>query len=259
MTQTYRTALVTGASSGIGRSLAMGLAAQGTHVVVAARRQPELEELAHTIQVSGGRVTVRPMDVACTDATARAIAALDAELGGLDLVVANAGVGAPVGAAEPWCWEAVAQPCHVNLCGAVATLTGALPAMVARGRGHLVGVSSLAAFGPLPRSAAYSAPKAGLSMFLDCLRLDLAGTGVHVTTIHPGFIRTPMTARAPHPMPQLVELEPAVAHILKRLAAHPATIDFPQPLATLSRLAGRLPRAVREPIGRWVGRLAIRR
>lgn len=247
--QAYRTALVTGASSGIGRSLACGLAAQGTHVVLCARRQDLLQALADQIGAAGGRADVCALDVADTEQTVRAIRTADARLGGLDLVVANAGVGAPPDV-PAWSWQALGEACQINFVGAAATLTAALPDMVERGRGHLVGISSLASFGALPAAGAYCAPKAGLSMLLDCLRLDLHGTGVAVTTAHVGFVRTAMLDHARHPLPQLLEVDDAAARLLRRLPARPAVIDLPQPLAALTRLSAGLPRWLRDPLMR---------
>jgi short-subunit dehydrogenase len=130
----------------------------------------------------------------------------------------------------------------VNFQGAIATLTAALPDMIARGRGHVVGMSSLAAYKPLPSSAAYCATKRGLSMFLDALRLDLVDSGVNVTTIHPGFVKTPMTDKNSMRMPFIVDLDRAIAHIVERLPGAPATIDFPAPLSAAIQFARVLPR-----------------
>jgi short-subunit dehydrogenase len=241
----YKTALITGASSGIGRALAKRLAGQGTEVTLCARRQDELEVLAAEIQASGGRARVEPLDVADTEKVVQSVRAVDESVGGLDLIIANAGVGVGSKDASPFSWEAVSGPCAINFSGAVATLTAVLPQMVARGRGHIVGVSTLAAFGPLPESASYCGPKAGLSMFLACLQLDLEGTGVFATPIHPGFVKTPMTAKTTRPMPFLMECDDAIDIIMSELPKHPPTIDFPTPLALAARLGGLLPPGAR--------------
>jgi NAD(P)-dependent dehydrogenase (short-subunit alcohol dehydrogenase family) len=241
----YRCALVTGASSGIGRALALELAAHGVEVVACARRHPALDELVATITARGGKARAQVLDVADTVATVALLRRLDEELGGLDLIVANAGVGLVEGPPS-LSWEALGPACHTNFTGAVATLTAVLPRMIERGRGHLVGISSLASFGALKDAAAYCAPKAGLSMFLDCLRLDLAPRGIAVTTVAPGFVRTPMIEGATHPMPQLVEPDRAARLIWRRLQHRPARIDFPQPLAFFTRLFGGLPRVLHD-------------
>lgn len=244
----WRTALVTGASSGIGRGLAEQLAARGVRVVLAARRQALLEEVAAGIAARGGEARVVRMDVADTERSVALIREVDAEVGGLELVVANAGVGAPQpeeGQTVSFEWENIAGALHTNFTGAAATLTAVLPRMVERRRGHLVAIGSLASFGALPDAVAYCAPKAGLAMMLECLRLDLRGTGVHVTSVHAGFVRTAMTEKSALEMPQLMGVEEAVAKILRRLPSAPATMAFPEPLATAARAGGHLPSAIR--------------
>jgi len=242
----YRTALVTGASSGIGQALAECLASGGTMVVLAARRGPELRAVADGIARTGGRARVEVMDVADTGATVARIRALDAEIGGFDLVIANAGVGMKPRRGPTYAWEAMAAACHVNFCGAAATLTAVLPQMVERKRGHVVGISSIASFTPIPGRGGYCAPKAGLSMLLECLRLELAGTGVHATAVHPGFVRTAMTAKSKGALPFVMDPATAAARIVRALPSAPATIDFPWQLATAARAGAALPRVLRD-------------
>ena len=109
------------------------------------------------------------------------------------------------------------------------------------GGGHLVAVSSLASYVPLPASAAYCAPKAGLDMLMECLRIDLVGTGVHVTNIRAGFVRTRMVATTTHPMPGMMEPDEAARRILEGLERAPAEIVFPRWLAAMARSSGRSP------------------
>lgn len=243
---TYRNALVTGATSGIGRALAVELAASGTPVcVLLARRAAELEEVAREVEAAGARAVACVADVADGDALVTRMRALDAELGGLDLVVANAAVGAGPGA-DPIAWETLRDPFHVNVCGAVATLTAVLPAMVERKRGHLLGIGSISAYAALPGAAAYSAPKAALQMLLDCLRLDVARAGVAVTHARLGFVRTSMVAHSTHPMPQLMEPEWVARKIVARLPKRPRQIVLPRALAALAKAAALAPEPLRE-------------
>lgn len=245
-----RVALVTGASSGLGWALSRQLAALGSEVLLAARREELLQERARVIERAGGRAHALVMDVADCHNAAERVAALDAQHGGLDLIVACAGVGPADTEAPGYRWSNLAAACHTNFCGAAATLTGALDAMVARGRGQLVGICSLSAFGALPGSAAYCAPKAGLAMLLDCLRLDLAPHGVAVTAVHAGFIDTPMVAHRREAMPQLLSPAQAAQRILAELPSRPAAITFPQPLALAARAAAALPRPLRDRLVR---------
>lgn len=242
-------ALVTGASSGIGRGLSRRLARDGVHVVVSARRAAELEDLAREIEQSGGRATVLPLDVSDTARTAAAIRQIDDELGGLDLVIANAGTGGPQKLAD-LTWESIAPVLSVNFNGAIATLTAVLPRMLARRRGHLVAVSSLAAITALPTGAAYCGSKAGLSMFMDALRLDLRGTGVNATIVQPGSVRTPLTDKAKRPPPMMMECDAAVDLIVDRLRSAPAFIEFPLPMVATLRTIARMPLPVREAMTR---------
>jgi short-subunit dehydrogenase len=224
----YRTALVTGASSGIGRGLALALAARGTHIVAAARRKAQLDSLVAEIIAAGGSAEALALDVAQSDATYEAVRALDARTP-LDLVIANAGVGDAT-PARKLVWSRVKQQLDVNLTGACATLCGALSGMVERGTGHLVGIASIAGFRGLPQFAAYSASKAGLRTFLEGLRLDLHGSHVYVTSICPGFIKTEMTANNKGPMPFLLEADTAVKIILRAIDDKVAERAFPWPL-----------------------------
>jgi short-subunit dehydrogenase len=216
--------LITGASSGIGRALAMELARRGRRVVIAARRLDELERTAAEIRGFGGVADVERMDVADTTATVARLRELDDERE-IDTVIANAGVGARPDA-DPSSWEALADACHVNYCGAAATLTALLPRMMSR-------------------SAAYCSPKAGLAMMLDCLRLDAASSGVTVTAVHLGFVDTPMLARSKHPMPQRVSAERAALVIADAIDGREDELMYPRTLGLAAKAAARLPRGLR--------------
>ncbi|NUP14179.1 MAG: SDR family NAD(P)-dependent oxidoreductase [Polyangiaceae bacterium] len=247
----YRAAVVTGASSGIGRALALQLARSGVAaLVVVARRRELLDDLAREIRALERRAYVECIDLSDTELTVARLRALDRELR-FDLVVSNAGLGAPSGA-NPLAWETLRGPFHVNFCGAAATLTAVLPDMVERRRGHLVGIGSLSAYGALPNAAAYCTPKAGLGMLLDCLRMDLQGTDVHVTHVRLGFVRTAMVAHSTHPMPQMLEAEAVAQRIVERLPRAPREIVLPRALGMATRVAGALPGSLRELAARFV-------
>lgn len=235
-----RTAWISGASSGLGAALAENLARRGVEVILSARRAELLEEVAARIRASGGNARSLPLDVADPEATVRALCRLDDEVGGLDLVIANAGVGNSRWAGRLR-WEDCADMIAVNVQGAAASLVAVLPRMVERGRGHLVGISSLAGYRGMPASAAYSATKAFLMTFLDSLRLDLQGTGVLVTDVRPGFIRTPMTAANRFRMPFLMEVEEAAERIVEGIRKRKPIVAFPAPLSTAARLAPAVP------------------
>jgi len=230
----HRTAFVTGASSGIGRALAKRLAREGVEVAISARREDQLRTLEREIADAGGRARVYPLDVANPEATTETLRRADQDMGGIDLVVANAGVSS-----HRWSGKLTYADCadviDVNVRGAVATLTALLPTMVERKRGHLVGMSSLAQYRGLPSAAAYCASKAFLSHFLEALRVDLDSTGVAVTDVRPGFVRTPMTADSKLTMPFLIDLDQAITEIAEGIRTRAAIVAFPWQLASLVR------------------------
>lgn len=242
----YRTAFITGASSGIGLCLAERLAQQGVHVALAARRKTLLDELAKRLRDAGHGVSVYPLDVADPEAVLATVQKADAELNGLDLVIANAGVSLHKPSAE-LDWEHCATMIDTNLRGAVATLIAVLPRMVERKRGHLVGISSLAQYRGLPQGAVYSASKAFLSTFLESLRVDLRGTGVYVSDIRPGFIRTPMTAKNQHPMPFLMDAEVAAQKIERAIVRKKSVYAFPWLFAQMVRSLRVVPNLIYDP------------
>lgn len=250
----YRTALVTGASSGIGRGLAAWLARRGAKVFAAARRLPELEQLARELEGQGTIVPVR-MDVADARAAIAAIQSIDDQCGGLELVIANAAIGPETpGEAPPW--EALEQIIDTNVRGAAATLAAVAGRMASRGRGHLVGMSSLAGARGIPRYAGYSASKAFLNVFLEGLRGDLGPCGVTVTTIQPGFVRTPGTAHHQFRMPFLLELDDAVDRIGRAILRGASQCSFPWPAAVAAALFRLIPNALwdRAARGPWHSR-----
>lgn len=249
----YRTALVTGASSGLGRGLALWFAKRGVKVYAAARRTPQLASLADEALRAGGEVVAVELDVARTQQTLARIRELDAACGGLDLVVANAGVGEPT-PGRKLDWEVVQRTIDVNITGAAATLSAVLPQMVARGRGHLVGVSSLAAYRGLPGNAAYSGSKAFLATFCESLRVDLQGTGVRVTSLHPGFVKSEMTAKNRDPMPFLLETEAGVEHMGQAILRGAGEYGFPWQMRNAVRVLKVLPNGLFDRLGRRVKR-----
>ncbi|MFH2056692.1 MAG: SDR family NAD(P)-dependent oxidoreductase, partial [bacterium] len=182
-------AIVTGASSGIGRALALKLASAGYRVGVLARR----EELLLALQSQyPGQIEISVSDVSRPESCQRGINSLIEKLGGLDLCVANAGIGCP----NP---EFVLAPelatVDVNIVGFVATVEAAVRQFRKQGGGHLVGISSVAALRGNARSPAYNASKAFELNYLEGLHTSLARFNIAVTDIRPGFVETEMTAQ----------------------------------------------------------------
>lgn len=211
-------ALVTGASSGIGRAVTEALAARGAHVGLVARSLPELEALAEALP---GRHSVLPCDVGDASAVQAAVDRFAAEAGGLDLVVANAGLThyRPV-AHQPL--AEVEQMTRVNWLGTVYTIHAALPHLLGARRGHIVVISSGAALRSFPSAAAYGATKAAQRGYSTALRHELADTGVSVTTVYPGEIATALHDHERERMPAWYrsdEAKPATTLATKILAA----------------------------------------
>jgi short-subunit dehydrogenase len=241
-------ALVTGASSGIGAALARRLAARGLEVWLAARRLERLQAEVEAIRAAGGAAHAIALDASRPAETAAAVEGLDAEVGGLDLVVANAGVGGRGRVASQTTWLDVEQVFATNFLGALATLLPLVPRMIERGRGHLVGVSSIAAEQPLPRAPEYAASKAALSFYLECLQGELPGKGVDVTIVHPGFVKSELTAKNRFPMPFLLETDEAARVIDAAIARRARRVRFPLGLVALSTLGKVVPAGLKTAI-----------
>jgi short-subunit dehydrogenase len=243
-----RRCLLTGASSGIGSALARRLAGRGVEVWLAARRREALEAEVTSIVRAGGRAHAVTLDVSDVAGTERRVVELDEEVGGFDLVVANAGIG---GSQRPVAEETLANVTRVfetNFFGALATFLPLVPRMIARGGGHVVGVSSLAAEVPLPTAADYGTSKAALSFFLESAAADLIPRGVAVTIVHPGFVRTPLTDRNKFKMPFLVELDDAAAIIDRGIQKKARIVRFPLGLSAPIASSKLMPRALRDAI-----------
>ena len=157
------------------------------------------------------------------------------------------GVGGTTGGRELDA-AAVARIININLIGAVNSAAAVIPQMLRQQSGHLVVISSLAGYRGLPKSGAYSASKAGVSAFYESLRLDLKGTGIGVSIIHPGFIKTPLTAGREAQMPWLMETADGTAKILRAIERKQKSYAFPWQLASLVRVAMVMPIALYDKI-----------
>ena len=280
-----RVVLITGASSGIGRGLALELARRGARLGLLARGvnaqqaaamgavggtsssstsgpilpapSPRLLEVLEEVNREAGtagsatspQAILLPADVRDAKAMRAAANRLRQEFGHIDVMIANAGMGATTEATEleP---EAVAKLLSVNVLGAVNSVAAVLPEMVKRGSGQLVAISSLSAYRGLRKSAAYCASKASLSAFFESVRIDLIGTGVDVTIIHPGFIETPLTAGRRAQMPFLMEVEYAVKKIIRAIERRKKSYAFPWQLATIVRAGMIMPNFMYD----WIAR-----
>jgi short-subunit dehydrogenase len=231
---------ITGASSGIGRSLAIELGRRGAALGLLARRAETLREIVNEVETAGGRALALPTDVQDADAVRGAAEQVRRMFGRVDVLVANAGIGVTTDARDLRPAE-VADVIGVNVLGAANSVAAVLPEMAEQKSGQLVVISSLAAYRGLPKSAAYCASKAAVSAFFESLRVDLHGSGVDVTIIHPGFIKTPLTAGRQAQMPYLMELDDAVIKIIRAIEARKKSYAFPWQLASIVRVAMLMP------------------
>ena len=231
---TDKTVMITGASSGIGKGLALELSTRGAKLGLVARRQNLLDEIVDAIRLRGAKAFAVAADVRDADAMKAAADRIRAELGPIDVLIANAGIGTTshISQLDP---HHVANVISINVLGAANSVAAVVPQMVERGQGQLVAISSLAAYRGLPKSAAYCASKAAMSAYFESVRIDLRGTGVGVTIIHPGFIKTPLTAGRDAKMPYLMELDEAIPKIVSAIEKGKKSIAFPWQLASVVR------------------------
>jgi short-subunit dehydrogenase len=199
--------LVTGASAGIGAEVALALARRRCAVALLARRQEQLLAVARQVEGVGGKALVVVADVTDAEALQRAVAQAAEKLGGLRLVVANAGVGVHA-AAEELPHAELERVFQVNCLGAMATVRTAVPYLLASAPAAIVAVSSLSGLIPYRGGSAYGASKAALNQYLRCLRLELGGRGVRVGWLCPGPVATDLILEGvPHrKLPRLARL-----------------------------------------------------
>ena len=240
-------AWVTGASSGIGRALALKLAAQGFTVVASARGADDLTALEAEAQSAGTRIVPAVLDVTDRAAAQDLIAAIEARHGPIALAVLNAGIYLPVDGLAPDIGR-FTKSFAVNLDGTVNCLAPLIERMVARRRGQIAIVSSVAGYSGLPTSAAYGATKAGLTNLAESLKFDLDRADVLIQIVHPGFVETPATAKNPFPMPCLVPVETAAARIAAGLASGRFEITFPRRFTYVLKLLRMLPYGLYFPL-----------
>lgn len=246
-----RNVLITGASSGLGAGMAREFAARGHHLALCARRTDRLDALRAELLGKYPRlaVYVRALDVRDHAQVFDVFRAFDAEIGGLDRVIVNAGMGKgqPLGTGR---FDANLQTAETNFVSALAQCEAALELFRKRGHGHLVTISSIAGIRGLPRNAAiYSATKAGLTTLSEALRVELRGTDIKVTTILPGYIDTEINAGRPN-RPFVVDCETGSRALVRAIDKEPAVACVPGwPWTPIAWLLRRLPLRVIAKLG----------
>lgn len=246
-----RSVFITGASSGIGATLARHYAAQGATLGLLARRADVLKNLVRELP---GNHQIFVADVVDADAMLSAGEQFMAQVGPPDIVIANAGISAGTLTEERADLAVFQRIINVNVLGMLHTFHPFVEAMKQRGQGHLVGIASVAGIRGFPGASAYSASKAAAISYLESLRIELRGSGVKVVTIAPGYIATPMTAGNPYPMPFLRSVEEAVLSITAAIDAGKSYAVLPWPMAIVAKLLHLLPNSLFDALFAKAGR-----
>ncbi|MEL6424797.1 MAG: SDR family NAD(P)-dependent oxidoreductase [Pseudomonadota bacterium] len=246
----FHSIVLTGATGGIGRALAIALATEGRHLLLMGRDAGRMESVAEAVRNRGAAITCALCSVTDRKAMATHIAAFDAAHP-VDLLIVNAGVTVgpdPDGAREPE--GAATALIDTNLSSAIDVVEMLLDPMITRRRGRIALVSSLAALRPHGDLLSYSASKAGLRAYGVALGSRLRRFGVGVTVISPGFVTSPMSARHDGPKPMEMSADQAARRIVAGLRAGRSRIAFPLPIVLLSRIANLLPPSLSDRIER---------
>lgn len=227
---------MTGGSTGIGSELVVQLARKRVAVAASARSADKLEALAR----SSVGVTPVPLDVTDASAAQAAHARISAELGPIDLAVLNAGVWHPM-KASAYDAALARQSMQVNYEGITNVLQPLIAGMLARGKGHIALVASVAGYRGLPMAAAYAPTKAAVISLAEVLRLELSRHGITVSIVNPGFVETPMTAVNAFPMPYIIKADDAAARIIRGLERGKYEIAFPWQLVAMLKILRLMP------------------
>lgn len=239
--------LITGASSGIGKALALHYAASGSRLSLTGRDSERLGAVASACREAGAEVDDTLLEVREREAVGAWLSARH-EAAPIDVLIANAGISGGTGGPKGETEEKVRRIFAVNVEGVLNTVTPAVPLMVARGKGQIGIMSSLASFLGFAGAPAYCGSKAAVRVYGEGLRGTLARRGVGVSVICPGFVRSPMTDRNSYPMPFLMDGERAAGIIARGLASNKGRIAFPWPTYAMARLLGGLP----VPLSDWL-------
>lgn len=222
----FRSIVITGASSGIGEALARDYAAPGVTLALNGRDAGRLATVAAACRARGAVVEAKAIDVTDGDAMASWLVAFD-EASPVDLVIANAGISPDIDNARLADRTLAHQTVAVNIGGVFNTVLPLLPRLAARGRGQIAVMASLASFLGLPYAATYNATKAAVRVWGEGLRHSLAGQGLGVTVLCPGFTTSRITERWPYDMPFLMSAERASSLIRRGLARNRPRVSFP--------------------------------
>lgn len=232
--------IITGASRGIGKELAIQYAGLGNQVMMIARSEDDLKKISEELNKSGKHADYIPCDVSIREEMINAIKQTSELFGSIDIAILNAGIGMDNKMIQ---FDAAKfqKVFDVNLIGIAYAMEELIKIMKSRRKGTIAGVGSLADGFGLPGSASYAASKIALSHFMQAARIELRPYNINVITIKPGFVRTDMTANNKYPMPFIMDANKAAKLIIKKINAGKKRIDFPAIPAFSNYIAKVLP------------------
>lgn len=244
----WKTAWITGASSGIGLELAKRLDGDVAHVAMSARSKKKLISSAK----AGRTLAPYPLDVTNATAVANAVKQIEKNAGPIDLAILNAGVWYDMRSNEMQL-DKIQSALDVNYMGVVNCIGALLPGMLKRGRGHIAIIASVAGYRGLPRAIAYGPTKAALISLAETMHLELEPHGILVSVVNPGFVDTPMTEGNTFPMPAIIPVEEAATSLLAGLQTGKFEIAFPKGFIFWMKALRRAP----YPLFFWIMRTFI--
>lgn len=239
----------TGAGKGIGRAVVKRLARDGARIAASSRTREDLESLAAE---TGGAARPYPLDVTDEAEVREAVAAIEADMGRLDLALLNAGTHTPLTAAN-FDVATVRRIMETNFMGTVNPLAAVMPRFIDRRAGHIAIVASIAGYRGLPSASAYGASKSALITMCEALKPELDHYGVKLTLINPGFVKTPLTDRNTFRMPFLMDVDDAAERIVAGLQSKRFEVTFPKRFTWGLKLARCLPYALYFGLTRDIG------
>jgi short-subunit dehydrogenase len=257
MSDAHPVVLLTGAAHGIGRATALALAARGMPLGLIDLDGVGLAAVVQDLKERGATVAEAVADVTDREGLLRAVASIEAAIGPIEVLVACAGIGT-LTLVPDLDTSTLRQTLEVNLVGVAQSIEAVLPGMVARGRGHIVGVASVAGYRGFPWMISYSASKAALIAYLEALRPGLRRRGVTVTTVCPGFVRTRMSTSVPYQRPvKMLEPEEAARHLVRAVERRPRNCIFPWNMRIGLAILRHMPDGWFDRLMRWFGPQAL--
>lgn len=240
---------ITGAGKGIGRAVALEYASRGWSVAVSARTEADLVSLAEEVVAKKlpGRIYSYPADVTDGDAMSQTFKAIEQDVGEVEHVILNAGTHAP-SSAKKFDGDAYRVLLEINVMGTVNGLSAVVPMFMDRKHGQIGIVASVAGYSGLPLAGPYGASKAALINMCEALKPELDSSGIGLSLINPGFVRTPLTAKNKFPMPFLMEVDAAARHIYKGMVKGKFEIAFPRAFVVILKILRMLPYGLYFPL-----------